>query len=58
MCLSPAFAPAPKTAPAHLSPVLQDGEKYEPHHDYFSFPDRDKNGGNRMATVLMYLTGG
>eukprot|EP00775_Hariotina_reticulata_P011903 gene11903-12047_t len=33
-----------------------DGQKYEPHHDYFSFAARDKNGGNRMATVLMYLT--
>lgn len=32
------------------------GQKYEPHHDYFSHPERDQNGGNRLATVLMYLT--
>jgi hypothetical protein len=30
--------------------------RYRPHHDYFSFASRDSNGGNRMATVLMYLT--
>ncbi|GIL58141.1 hypothetical protein Vafri_12998 [Volvox africanus] len=30
-------------------------QKYDPHHDYFSFEGRDANGGNRMATVLMYL---
>ena len=35
-----------------------DGQKYEPHHDYFhdkvnSSPTR---GGQRIATVLMYLT--
>ncbi|KAF8058887.1 P4H3 [Scenedesmus sp. PABB004] len=31
------------------------GQTYEPHHDYFSFEGRDANGGNRLATVLMYL---
>lgn len=31
-------------------------QKYDPHHDYFSFEGRDENGGNRMATVLMYLS--
>ncbi|KAG2428882.1 hypothetical protein HYH02_014205 [Chlamydomonas schloesseri] len=30
-------------------------QKYDPHHDYFSFEGADDNGGNRMATVLMYL---
>ncbi|GLI65700.1 hypothetical protein VaNZ11_009211 [Volvox africanus] len=30
-------------------------QKYDAHHDYFSFEGRDANGGNRMATVLMYL---
>lgn len=34
----------------------QSTQKYDPHHDYFSFAGRDDNGGNRMATVLMYLT--
>ncbi|KAF6254960.1 hypothetical protein COO60DRAFT_261018 [Scenedesmus sp. NREL 46B-D3] len=34
----------------------ENGQEYRPHHDYFSFAERDKNGGNRMATVLMYLT--
>lgn len=30
-------------------------QRYDPHHDYFSFAAKDDNGGNRMATVLMYL---
>lgn len=33
--------------------LVQNGQKYEPHHDYFSHKDRDNNGGNRMATVLV-----
>jgi hypothetical protein len=40
------------SAPACLQPT----QKYDPHHDYFSFAARDDNGGNRMATALMYLT--
>ena len=34
-----------------------DGEKYEPHHDFFhdKFNSRPENGGQRIATVLMYL---
>lgn len=32
---------------------VQNGQKYEPHHDYFSHPERDNNGGNRLATVLV-----
>ncbi|KAI4390000.1 hypothetical protein MLD38_002159 [Melastoma candidum] len=31
------------------------GQKYEPHHDYFNDPFNIKNGGQRMATMLMYL---
>ncbi|KAL8198028.1 hypothetical protein R6Q57_029917 [Mikania cordata] len=31
------------------------GQKYEPHFDYFLDPFNAKNGGQRMATVLMYL---
>jgi hypothetical protein len=31
----------------------QNGQRYEPHHDYFSFPSRDDRGGNRMLTVLV-----
>ncbi|KAF5828965.1 hypothetical protein DUNSADRAFT_16745 [Dunaliella salina] len=31
-------------------------QKYDAHHDYFSFEGRDDNGGNRMVTVLMYLS--
>ena len=33
------------------------GEKYEPHHDYFhdAYNARPENGGQRIATVLMYL---
>lgn len=35
-----------------------DGEKYEPHWDYFNDPinSRPETGGQRIATVLMYLT--
>lgn len=31
------------------------GEKYEPHYDYFHDIFNTKNGGQRIATVLMYL---
>jgi prolyl 4-hydroxylase len=31
------------------------GQKYEPHFDYFLDEFNTKNGGQRMATVLMYL---
>jgi hypothetical protein len=34
----------------------QDGQEYRPHSDYFTHPQKDANGGNRIATVLMYLT--
>jgi prolyl 4-hydroxylase len=35
----------------------EDGQKYEPHHDFFhdKFNSRPENGGQRIATVLMYL---
>lgn len=33
----------------------QGGEKYDAHYDYFSDSENVKNGGNRVATVLMYL---
>ncbi|KAF7809616.1 putative prolyl 4-hydroxylase 10 [Senna tora] len=32
------------------------GQKYEPHYDYFQDDFNTKNGGQRIATVLMYLT--
>ncbi|CAN6441916.1 unnamed protein product [Victoria cruziana] len=32
------------------------GQKYEPHFDYFLDEFNTKNGGQRIATVLMYLT--
>lgn len=32
------------------------GQKYEPHFDYFVDPFNTKNGGQRMATMLMYLS--
>jgi len=37
--------------------VLQykESEKYEPHYDYFHDAYNTKNGGQRIATVLMYL---
>jgi hypothetical protein len=31
------------------------GQKYEPHYDYFLDEYNTKNGGQRIATVLMYL---
>ncbi len=31
------------------------GQKYEPHYDYFLDTFNTKNGGQRIATVLMYL---
>ena len=37
--------------------TAQKGQKYDAHHDYFSFEGADRNGGNRLCTVLMYLTG-
>ena len=35
----------------------QDGGKYEAHHDWFhdTFNQRPENGGQRTATMLMYL---
>ncbi|XP_059623411.1 probable prolyl 4-hydroxylase 10 [Cornus florida] len=32
------------------------GQKYEPHYDYFSDEVNTKRGGQRIATVLMYLS--
>ncbi|KAJ6701171.1 PROLYL 4-HYDROXYLASE 10-RELATED [Salix koriyanagi] len=32
------------------------GQKYEPHFDYFMDDDNTENGGQRIATVLMYLS--
>ncbi|XWS29151.1 hypothetical protein CRYUN_Cryun24cG0004000 [Craigia yunnanensis] len=32
------------------------GQKYEPHYDYFIDEFSTKNGGQRIATVLMYLS--
>lgn len=31
------------------------GQKYEPHYDYFADEFNTINGGQRIATVLMYL---
>lgn len=31
------------------------GQKYEPHFDYFLDEFNTKNGGQRIATLLMYL---
>lgn len=33
------------------------GQEYKPHFDYFFHPEGESNGGNRLATVLMYLQG-
>lgn len=34
----------------------QDGERYEPHFDYFHDKSNQALGGHRVATVLMYLS--
>lgn len=34
----------------------EEGQKYEPHFDYFIDEFNTKNGGQRIATVLMYLS--
>lgn len=34
----------------------EEGEKYEPHYDYFHDKINQARGGHRIATVLMYLT--
>lgn len=34
----------------------EEGQKYEPHYDYFLDDFNTKNGGQRIATVLMYLS--
>ncbi|CAL9149508.1 unnamed protein product [Musa hybrid cultivar] len=34
----------------------RDGQKYEPHFDYFHDPKNQALGGHRYATVLMYLS--
>ncbi|KAL1540688.1 procollagen-proline 4-dioxygenase [Salvia divinorum] len=34
----------------------EEGQKYEPHYDYFLDEYNTRNGGQRIATVLMYLS--
>lgn len=34
----------------------ENGEKYEPHYDYFHDKNNIALGGHRIATVLMYLS--
>ncbi|KAL8172110.1 hypothetical protein V2J09_023914 [Rumex salicifolius] len=34
----------------------EEGQKYEPHYDYFLDEFNTRNGGQRIATVLMYLS--
>eukprot|EP00850_Spirogloea_muscicola_P010844 SM000065S20193 [mRNA] locus=s65:212497:213824:- [translate_table: standard] len=34
----------------------EEGQKYEAHYDYFHDNVNTRNGGQRIATVLMYLT--
>ncbi len=43
--------------PARQILHYKDGEKYEPHHDFFhdTVNARPENGGQRIATVLIYL---
>lgn len=32
------------------------GQKYEPHYDFFVDKKNQKQGGHRLATILMYLS--
>lgn len=34
----------------------ENGEKYEPHYDFFHDKANQEIGGHRIATVLMYLS--
>lgn len=34
----------------------ENGQKYEPHFDYFHDKSNQELGGHRVATVLMYLS--
>jgi hypothetical protein len=36
--------------------MLQESQKYDPHFDYFFHEQGINNGGNRIMTVLLYLT--
>ncbi len=58
--VSPAFPcnPAHPGASPRLRQILhyQPMEKYEPHWDYFVDPVNTGNGGQRLATMLMYLS--
>lgn len=55
--IAPLVGISPKLLSLHMhAPALQKAQKYDPHHDYLSFKAADENGGNRMATVLMYLS--
>lgn len=53
--VQPAIRTGPGTASIRLVP-LQVGQKYDPHYDYFFHQDGISNGGNRIATLLLYLT--
>lgn len=35
--------------------LYQDGQKYDPHYDWFDSELHTRNGGQRIATMLMYL---
>lgn len=34
----------------------ENGQKYEPHYDFFQDPVNIASGGHRIATILMYLS--
>jgi prolyl 4-hydroxylase len=35
---------------------MQSSQKYDPHFDYFFHEEGSDNGGNRLVTILIYLT--
>lgn len=52
----PLFSAAPPPPRKKKTISYAETQEYRPHSDYFTHPKKDENGGNRMATVLMYLS--
>lgn len=40
----------------HIFDIMQASEEYKPHFDYFHDQINTQNGGQRIATMLMYLS--
>lgn len=59
VCCAPAAGPHVSCSPRRAvltSMVLQVGQKYDAHHDFFYHPSHVLKGGNRVATVIVSVT--